>query len=222
MDFAALRTKMVDSQLKTEGVTDPAVLAAFAAIPRERFVPAKLRPLAYVDNDLLIKPPDGSTAGRYLMEPAPLARLVQAAAIDPEDTALIVGAGTGYSAAVVSRLARGVAAVESDPGLAAEAARTLSALGITNAAVFNAPLAAGYDKGAPYDVILIDGAVEVVPEELFTQLHEGGRLTAIVGLGRAAQGTVFTRTDDEIGSRPVFNAGVHPLPGFERPPAFVF
>jgi protein-L-isoaspartate(D-aspartate) O-methyltransferase len=222
MDFAALRTKMVDSQLKTEGVTDPAVLAAFAAIPRERFVPAKLRPLAYVDNDLLIKPPDGSTAGRYLMEPAPLARLVQAAAIDPEDTALIVGAGTGYSAAVVSRLARGVAAVESDPGLAAEAARTLSALGITNAAVFNAPLAAGYDKGAPYDVILIDGAVEVVPEELFTQLHEGGRLTAIVGLGRSAQGTVFTRTDDEIGSRPVFNAGVHPLPGFERPPAFVF
>jgi protein-L-isoaspartate(D-aspartate) O-methyltransferase len=112
--------------------------------------------------------------------------------------------------------------VESDPGLAAEAARNLSALGITNAAVFNAPLSGGYDKGAPYDVILIDGAVEVVPEQLFTQLHEGGRLAAIVGLGRAAQGTVFTRTDDEIGSRPVFNAGVHPLPGFERPPAFVF
>jgi protein-L-isoaspartate(D-aspartate) O-methyltransferase len=222
MDFAMLRTKMDDSQLKTEGVIDPAVLNAFAAVPRERFVPARLKPLAYVDSDLLIKPADGSVTGRYLMQPAPLARLIQAAAIQPTDTVLIIGAGTGYSAAVAARLARGVAAVESDPALAEEATRTLAALAVTNATVIIAPLAAGYPKGAPYDVIIIEGAVEVVPEALFEQLHEGGRLVTIVGLGRAAQGTVYTRTDDEIGSRPVFNAGVHPLPGFERPAAFVF
>jgi protein-L-isoaspartate(D-aspartate) O-methyltransferase len=221
-DFAALRAKMVDSQLKTEGVTDAAVLAAFAAVPRERFVPARLKPLAYVDNDLLLKPADGVGTGRYLMEPAPLARLMQAAEIDPDETVLIIGAGTGYSAAVASRLARSVAAVESDPGLAAEATRNLTALSVGNATVAQAPLAAGYPKGSPYDVILIDGGVEVVPESLLAQLDDGGRLVAVVGSGRAAQGTVFTRTGDEIGSRPVFNAGIHALPGFEKPAAFVF
>jgi protein-L-isoaspartate(D-aspartate) O-methyltransferase len=133
-----------------------------------------------------------------------------------------VGAGTGYSAAVVAQLARGVAALESDPGLAAEATRNLAALGVANATVINAPLSAGYPRTAPYDVILIEGAVEVVPDALLEQLHEGGRLVAVVGAGRAAQGTVYTRTGDEIGTRPVFNAGVHPLPGFEKPAAFVF
>src|SRR6187549_1790083 len=106
MDFAALRTRMVDSQLKTEGVTDPAVLAAFGAVPREAFVPSRLKALAYVDNDLLIKPSDGIASGRYLMEPAPLARLVQAAEIKPDDTVMVVGAGLGYTAAVAARLAR--------------------------------------------------------------------------------------------------------------------
>ena len=102
-DFSALRAKMVDSQLKTEGVTDPAVLAAFAVVPRERFVPPRLKPLAYVDNDLLLKPADGVGPGRYLMEPAPLGRLVQAAEINPTDTVLVIGAGTGYSTAVSAR-----------------------------------------------------------------------------------------------------------------------
>jgi protein-L-isoaspartate(D-aspartate) O-methyltransferase len=156
------------------------------------------------------------------MQPAALARLIQAAEINADDTVLIVGAGTGYSAAVVARLARGVAAVESDPALAVEATRNLIAVGVGNATLISGPLAAGYLKGAPYDVILVEGAVEVVPATLFEQLHEGGRLVTIVGIGGAAQGTVYTRTGDEIGSRPVFNAGVHPLPGFERPAAFVF
>jgi protein-L-isoaspartate(D-aspartate) O-methyltransferase len=221
-DFATLRLKMVDSQLKTEGVMDPLVLAAFGAVPREQFVPARLKPIAYVDSDIPIKPADGAGPGRYLMEPAPLARLVQAAAIDPGDTILVVGAGTGYSTAVLARLGRGVAAVESDSSLAAEAARTLAALGVANATIVTAPLDRGFAKGAPYDVILIDGAVELVPGALLAQLHDGGRLVAVVGAGRAAQGTVFTRTGDEIGSRPVFNAGIHPLPGFEKPAAFVF
>src|SRR5262245_3231662 len=107
-DFAVLRGRMVDSQLKTEGVTDPVVLAAFGDVPRERFVPERLKPLAYVDNDLLVKAADGTGAGRYLMEPAPLARLIQAAQLDQTDTVLVVGTTTGYSAAVVAHLARGV------------------------------------------------------------------------------------------------------------------
>lgn len=222
MDFATLRTKMIDSQLKTEGVTDPAVLAAFAGVPREQFVPARLKALAYLDNDLLLKPGEGTSGGRYLMEPAPLARLIQAAEINPDDTVMVVGAGLGYTAAVVARMARGVAAVESDPALAAEAIRSLKAAGVGNAAVVTGPLAAGYAKGAPYDVILIDGAVEMVPAALFDQLHNGGRLVAVVGHGRAAQATLYTRNGSEVGSRPVFSAGVRPLPGFEKPAAFVF
>ena len=221
-DFAALRAKMVDSQLKTEGVTDPAVLAAFAVVPRERFVPPRLKPLAYVDNDLLIKSADGMGGGRYLMEPAPLARLIQAATINRDDTVLVIGTGTGYSAAILAQLARGVAAVESDPGLAEQARRNLTGLDVENATVVTTPLAEGYPKGAPYDVILLDGAVEVVPESLLAQLHDGGRLVAVIGTGGAAQGTVFARSGDEIGSRPVFNAGIHLLPGFEKPEAFVF
>jgi protein-L-isoaspartate(D-aspartate) O-methyltransferase len=221
-DFSALRTKMVDSQLRTEGVTDRHVLAAFGAVPRERFVPSKLKPVAYVDNDLLIKAADGAGPGRYLMEPAPLARLFQAASVSPSDTALIIGAATGYSTAIAARLVRGVAAVESDPTLASEATRALTALGVENATVVTAPLTDGYRKGAPYDVILIDGGVEIVPETLLEQLDDDGRLVAVVGVGRAAQGMVYTRTGDEIGSRPVFNAGIRALPGFEKPAAFVF
>jgi protein-L-isoaspartate(D-aspartate) O-methyltransferase len=221
-DFRVLRTKMVDSQLKTEGITDPAVLSAFGSIPREQFVRPQLKPIAYVDRDLVIRPADGAGPGRYLMEPAPLARLFQAAEINPQDTVMVVGTGSGYAAAIAGRLARGVAAVESDLGLAAEAARALAAVGAANVSVVTAPLTAGYARGAPYDVILLDGSVEVVPDALFAQLHEGGRLVAIVGAGRAGEGTVYTRTDDEIGSRPVFNAGVHALPGFERPAAFAF
>jgi protein-L-isoaspartate(D-aspartate) O-methyltransferase len=221
-DYAAARTKMVDSQLRTTDVTDYAVLAAMGEIPRERFVPARMRPLAYIDEDIAVKDGAAGTAARYLMEPAPFARLVQLAEIGPSDIVLDVGCATGYSTAVLARLTYSVVAVEVDAELAALASSTLVDLGIANAAVVTGPLREGYASEGPYDAIFVGGAVEVVPEGLFAQLKAGGRLVAVVGYGRAAAATVFTRTDGEIGSRIAFNAHVQPLPGFAKPKAFVF
>jgi protein-L-isoaspartate(D-aspartate) O-methyltransferase len=212
---------MVDSQLKTEAVTDPAVLAAMGDVPRERFVPDALKPLAYIDDDLPIKDANGSEP-RYLMEPAPLARLIQAAAIQPDHAILDVGAGTGYAAAVLARVGARVVAIESDPALGEQAARNLADLGVSNASVVQAPMEGGHAAGCPYDVIVLEGAVEVVPQALLTQLKHGGCLVAVVGYGRAAPAIVFTKDDGEIGRRIAFSADVRPLPGFRQPAEFVF
>ncbi len=131
-------------------------------------------------------------------------------------------AASGYSAAVLARLAGSVVALESDADLAAQASETLVELGIDNAAVVTGPLDAGYPSEGPYDVIVVGGAVEVVPEALLDQLKDGGRLVAVVGYGRAASATLFTRSGDDIGSRVAFDADVRPLPGFRKPKAFVF
>jgi protein-L-isoaspartate(D-aspartate) O-methyltransferase len=219
-DFAVARTRMIDSQLRTENVTDYGILAAMGAVPRERFVPAAQRPLAYLDRDIPLDAGDG--VPRYLMEPAPFARLVQLADLQPTDRVLIVGAGTGYSAAVVARLVETVVALESDARLAGEASALLADLEVANATVVTGPLEGGHSPLAPYDAILIEGAVEVVPPELLAQLGDAGSLIAIVGVGRAAIATVFARSGEKVGRRAAFDAAIHPLPGFRKPPAFVF
>jgi len=221
-DFTAARAKMVDSQLRTEDVNDYAILAAMGEIPRERFVPARMRPLAYIDEDIVVKDATGATPGRCLMEPAPFARLLQLATIMRTDIVLDIGCATGYSTAVLARLADSVVAVEEDAELAALASETLVELGIANAAVVSGPIVEGYASEGPYDVIFLGGAVEYVPDALFDQLKEDGRLVGVIGYGRAASATIFTRTGGEIGSRVAFNAHVCPLPGFAKPKAFIF
>ena len=221
-DFADARRKMVDSQLRTEGVTDRDLLAAMGAVPRELFVAPGQRPLAYVDSDIPMREALDAATPRYLMRPAPFARMVQLAALTPDDRVLVVGCGTGYPAAVVARLAGSVVALESDPALAQNAARNFTDLQIGNIDLVVGPLDAGHAAGGPYDAIIVDGAVESLPDPLLEQIAEGGRLVAVVGYGRTGAATLYTRSDGQIGRRQAFDAVVPPLPGFRNPEVFVF
>lgn len=217
MDFSLARRKMVENQLRTNRVTDAALVEAFAAIPRERFVPKGKAGFAYLDEDLEVG------RGRHLLEPMVLGRLIQALAIGPGDMVLDVACATGYSTAVLGAVAGTVVAAEEDPELASEANRVLNALAVDNAVVVNLPHAGGYPKQAPYDAILVNGALPEVPAPLFEQLAEGGRLAAVIktgpGMGRA---TLFSKADGLVGHRVLFDAGTPELPGFARAAGFVF
>ncbi|CAA0092645.1 Protein-L-isoaspartate O-methyltransferase [Starkeya nomas] len=219
IDFAEMRRAMVDAQVRANDVTDLRIVAAMLETPRERFVPAPLRNFAYIDDDLLVK--EGAPA-RYLMEPMVLAKLLQAAEIGPDALVLDVGAASGYSTAVLAKLAGQVVALEEDAELAGQGSSLLVELGLLNAAYVQGPLTAGWPSEAPYDVILLNGSVDSVPEALLAQLKPGGRLVAVVGHGRAGRASVFTNTTGGIGSRIVFDAAVPTLPGFEARPGFVF
>jgi protein-L-isoaspartate(D-aspartate) O-methyltransferase len=219
-DFAAARTKMVDSQLRTESVTDYGILAVMGEVPRELFVPPGQVALAYLDRDVPLDA--GGNGPRYLMEAAPFARLLQLAALQPSDRVLDIGCGSGYSAAVMARLAGTVVALESDAGLAGQASAALAGLGVTNVSVVVGPLEMGHASTGPFDAIIVEGAVEVVPPALFAQLAENGRLIAVVGAGRSAVATEFVSSEGKVGRRAAFDMGVRPLPGFRKPAAFVF
>lgn len=216
IDYKAARTKMVDNQIRTTDVTSHEVLDAFLTVPREEFVPAAVKPLAYIDNDIQVAP------GRFLMEPSPLAKLVQLAEIGGSDVVLEVGCGAGYAAAILSRLAGSVVALESDATLAATATETLARLGYDNVAVVTGNLEAGYADEAPYDVIFVGGAVEFVPEALFAQLRDGGRLVVVEGYGNASQARLYLKDGGYVSERYVFNTAVKPLPGFRKAKEFVF
>ncbi|MBB4286722.1 protein-L-isoaspartate O-methyltransferase family protein [Roseospira goensis] len=217
MDFELARFNMMENQIRANRVTDPAVIQAMERVPRELFVPKALRGIAYVDEDL---PLDD---GRYLIEPLVLARLIQAAAVQPTDVILDVGCATGYSAAVLSHIASTVVALEVDSDLATRATRTLTDLGLDNAVVVEGSLADGCPKQAPYDVIVLGGAVPEVPDGLRQQLAEGGRLVAVIGDGGwNSKLTVIERHGDAFGHRVLFDAATPPLPGFERAEVFEF
>lgn len=216
MDYTAARIKMVDNQIRTTDVTSHSVLEAFLTVPREAFVPAQLKPLAYIDNDIEVAP------GRYLMEPSPLAKLVQLAVVTREDVVLEVGCNTGYASAVLSKLAGSVVALETDETLAATASETLSELGYDNVAVVTGELEKGYAAEAPYDAIFVHGAVEVVPEAFFAQLRDGGRLVVVEGYGNASQARLYIKERGIASERNAFNTAVKPLPGFRKAAEFVF
>jgi len=208
---------MVESQIRTNKVTDPRIVDAFGTVPREAFVGEAQRGIAYIDEDLEVAP------GRYLMEPMVLARLLQAAAPQAGDMALDIGCATGYSTAVLARLAETVVGLERERALIDAANRTLNALDVDNAVVVEGALEAGYQKQAPYNVIVFQGAVAAVPETVKRQLADGGRLVAVVvdpaGIGR---GTLVQRAGDSFSSRTLFDAATPLLPGFAREAGFVF
>jgi protein-L-isoaspartate(D-aspartate) O-methyltransferase len=208
-DFAAAREAMVESQLRPQGVTDPAVLAAMGTIERERFLPSHTRPLAYVDRAVSIG------EGRFLSAPPVLGQLLTQMMPLPGQRALVIGAGTGYSSAVLQRMGVQVTSLESTPALVAEARK----LGIE---VVEGPLEAGWTKLAPYEQILIDGAVEYIPDTIIEQLADGGRLgTAMVDRG-VARLVIGRKAGGAFGTLSVGDAGVPALPGFSRPKEFIF
>lgn len=215
-DFSLQRVKMVDGQLRTTDVTDIALLTAMGTLPREEFVPSRRRALSYIDEDIEVAP------GRYIMEASPFAKLVQLARVRPSDFVLDVGCGTGYSSAVLSRLAGSVIGLESDPDLENSATETLARLGCDNVAIVSGSLAKGCPDQGPFDVIVLQGAVDFVPDELTAQLKDGGRLVAIVGHGNAGKATLFVSENGIVSSRAAFNAAVKPLPEFSREPTFEF
>lgn len=216
IDFGSARNKMVENQIRTTDVTAHSVLEAFYAVPREDFVPVKAKVLAYVDTDIEICP------GRYLMEASPLAKLLQLAAITKDDAVLEIGGGTGYVSALLSLLAGSVVSVEADQGLATAAAEKLGALGYANVQTVAGDMEAGSKKGAPYDLIFVNGSVEEIPQALFDQLRDGGRLVGVIGYGNAAQAVVIVKEQGALSQSSHFNASVRPLPGFRKAKEFVF
>lgn len=222
MDYVRARWNMIEGQLRPNGVTDRRLIRALADVPREKFVPAHRRKLAYIDEDLEIRAADAASPPRFLMEPMAFARLLLLADIRSSDLVLDVGCATGYSVAVMAQLADSVVGLESDSDLATAAEAALVDLEVANAAVVSRPLAEGYASQAPFDVIVLEGAVEVIPRALFDQLRDGGRLVAVAQEGPVGQATLYQAADGVVSSRVAFNVSVRPLPGFQRPPAFVF
>lgn len=217
MDFATARRKMVDNQVRPNEVTDLRLVAAMLEIPRERFVPAERAATAYMDGNVAL-----DDAGRVLLEPMVVGRLIQTADVKDTDHVLDVACGTGYSSAILSRLAGSVVALEEDPNLADRAARNLKELGVANAKIVSGPLDAGWPVEAPYDLVLVNGAVEYVPESLLAQVKEGGRLLAIVGGTPVGEAMLYRNAAGDVSSRPVFDATAPVLPGFAKPKSFVF
>jgi protein-L-isoaspartate(D-aspartate) O-methyltransferase len=216
VDFAQARRTMVDCQIRTSDVTDLHVIAAFLDIARERFVPAARKAIAYLDRDV----PVSDTVPRALLKPMVFAKLVQAAEIAATDRVLDVGCATGYSSAVLGKLAASVVALEEDAALARTAAETLA--GARNVAVASGPLRAGWPDDGPYDVIVLQGATEIAPDPLLAQLKEGGRLLAVRGSGPMGKATIWRMAGARATPQPLFDAAAPLLPGFVKPPAFVF
>jgi protein-L-isoaspartate(D-aspartate) O-methyltransferase len=214
-DFANRRTLMVDTQVRPSDVTKFPVIAALLEVPRERFVPGALVEVAYVGENLPLAP------GRVLLEPRTLAKMLDALDVGPGDLVLDVAPGTGYSSAVLARMAEAVVGVEPDPDLAAEAEAALAATGVANVVIECRPADGGAPAHGPYDAMIVQGGVEVLPEALVEQLKEGGRAVALFLEGPVGIVRLGIKTGGALRWRDVFNAAAPALPGFARPRAFV-
>ncbi|WP_417457396.1 protein-L-isoaspartate O-methyltransferase family protein [Kordiimonas sp.] len=215
-ESALARSHMIDCQLRVNEMNDERVIDAVRAVPRELFVPKAKRSVAYVDEDL----PIGN--GRYLMEPMVFARLLGEAQIGPKDLVLDIGCATGYSAAVMAGLADAVVALEADADLVKLAEKKLASLEIMNVAVVQGAHAAGVAKQGPFDVIVLEGAVEEVPAALIKQLKDGGRLLCVKLDGGQGRAHIVTMKAGIATAMDLFDANIQPLPGFEKEAGFVF
>jgi protein-L-isoaspartate(D-aspartate) O-methyltransferase len=221
-DFTAARFNMVESQIRPNKVRDLRILDTMGALPREMFVPMALGGIAYIDIDVQVAP------GRYLLEPMVLARLLQEAGLKPGDRVLDLAPATGYSTAVIAPLAKTVVALESDADLARIAVANLENLEIKNAKIESGPLVEGWKTGAPYDVIVVNGSVEVLPESLTAQLAEGGRLAVVMrqsgpaSIAHKGEARLYEKIHGAMSHRALFDANVKLLPGFEAKAGFAF
>lgn len=221
--LATARRKMIEGQLVPANILDEDVIAALAGLPRELFVPEQLAGSAYVDEDIEV------AKGRYLVAPLLLARLLVLAEVKNTDRVLDIGAATGYSTAVLAQLAEHVVAVEDNTELAARARALFSRLHLPNTEVVTGGLGFGHPAGAPYDLIFLNGAVEVIPQGLTDQLAEGGRIVGVrnlrclpgtrAGLGKA---TLWRKTGGQLWPHVVFDASLPPLKDFQQKQEFVF
>ncbi|MGH6734631.1 MAG: protein-L-isoaspartate O-methyltransferase family protein [Methyloceanibacter sp.] len=223
--YEAQRIAMVESQVRPNEVTDPALLRAMRTLPRERFVLPAFQKLAYMDESIEVFPSIDGAPARYLLSPMVQARLIQLAEVEPGDNVLDVGCATGYATAILAQLAATVIGLEPEPELAQAAREALIGLGLANAGIVEGPLAAGRPAEGPYDVIVLEGSVAEVPESLLAQLTDGGRLVAVVTSRpnmRQGKANLFVRVGDELSGVAHFDAGAYPLPGFVPAPSFVF
>ncbi|WP_455466975.1 protein-L-isoaspartate O-methyltransferase family protein [Bartonella sp. B39] len=221
-DFAELRRKMVDNQIRTVDVTDLSVLEAFLMVPREDFVPEDMKALSYLDTDLVTYPQQNGVPACYSMAPASLAKLLQLAAVKSSDIVLDIGANSGYCAALLSKLAGSVVALESNKTLSERASEILERNQYDNVVVIHGPLEQGYTVGGPYDLIFIEGSVDFIPEGIFDQMKDGGRLVVVEGHGNSGVARIYVKEDGVIAARRAFNLAVKRLPGFLKTPDFIF
>ena len=215
-EFEQARKHMVDSQIRPADVTDRRLIAAFLDVPRHLFVPRARRAAAYADAQV------ATSDNRTMMRPRDLAKLIHAAEIEPDELVLDVAGGRGYSTAILARMAETVVGVEDDEDGLSRSAALLSEVGADNAVVVEGDPKQGVPGQGPYDVIFVNGSVDIVPDAWFDQLAEGGRLAVIVRKGPVGKATIYTRSSAGIGERVIFDAHATVLPGFEAEPGFTF
>ena len=216
------RQNMVESQVRTNDVTDHRIINTMLELPREVFVPGELQSLAYMEEDLQVKAKTSEEPARYLMAPMNLAKLLQLAEINSDDVVLDVGCGTGYSTVVISKLCGSVVGLECNTDLSERAGENLLDLGVDNGAVLTGPLNEGCGSEGPFDVIFFNGSVAKVSDEIIDQLKDRGKIVVVLsetGFGKAC---VFVRSGENISKRAAFDANVPVLPGFEVEKEFVF
>lgn len=217
VDYERARRTMVDNQLRTGNVTDRRILSIMGRVPREIFLPDSRRPVAYIDD---VQPLGEATFGRFMSAPAPFAKLIQLAAIEPDEHVLDLGAGTGYSTAVIAGLAASVTGVEEEGALVAAANANLAFLECANAKVVQGSVAHG-GKGE-YDVVVVEGSLEAAPEGLFARLKDGGRLVALIRQGATAVANVYVKTGKGVAARAEFNSSLPLLVAVQPKEEFVF